>query len=1826
MTPLFTAFLAMLLAIALPPGNASADHVTITIDHDPFPAAVVGDPWSVIFTASSADATPPYHFSMSPGNLDGLTMADNGTLSGTPAQTGHFTATITATDSSPDSDPGSLDISIDVTANVSIAFGALTGDGPAGHSLMVGFPIWAPISVDGPVGDSHTPSGAVTLTGQDGTSCTLTLNAGQGSCALFFTASGVKAITATYSGDTYFNASAGTASPTIEALDLGSKALATGRNHTCLLEEDGAWSCWGLNYGYPAVPPATPPTTLLAAGEDLTCARKADGSLQCWGEDSSIKNGVPAGKAFVAVSIGRDAVCAIDANRELTCWGDGEYPGGANPIKTSPVGTYQAVTVGATHACAIRTNGAVVCWGALDPDGPNRLNPGGLTAQAIAAGDYHTCAIKPDHSLACWGDLSGDYPVPLGNSYTSISSGADYSCAQKTGGQLACWGGEDIGVDTTTGYLNLGSGAYHTCAILDDPDQGDSLACWRLPGDTLPDKAPSLSLHPAAEQAIYVPNGRTWSQAFTPGGSGGAYTLAISSGSLPGGLSLSGQSISGTTNATVGQDYGFTLRLTESWPNAAGLPLPLAPALRSYTYHVQSPATTTGLAVVTAPNPDGAYDAGAPVTIRATVTKNGALDLTGDVTMTSDGETCSSSVSAAGTADCTLFYGSGGVKEIQATYAGDTFYLPSTASPASLTVNPPTFRPMIAAGNEYTCSINSGGQPTCWGKDDSGQATPPLNRLFSNLSAGGATSCAVGADTRLSCWGWDSYGLVSLYRPPWAGYTSVSVGAEFACAQDYWGYVTCWGNLPSGLGVYPGLLAAKSISAGQDHFCGLNIGGMPLCWGDDTYGQRTVPPGTPALSAISAGGQVTCGIRSDTQAVVCWGSALSRANLPGASEAFEAVSAGDTHACGILHSADAAVDGTLRCWGDITGGKTAYPAGHFTTIDAGYDHTCALRTDGFLQCWGNNASGQAPVIGLAPASLPAVDVGVSWTQELDLTGGRVAAADGQAEGYAFSVISGTLPPGVALSYHAATRHEELKGPATAAGDYDFTLRITETGFSPALAADKAYHLHVRSAVTVMTSISPASPRMGEPVTVTVSVVETPGGAFTGRDPSGLVTVTALNPTTGNSRLCTVDLDAGEDHCIIYLIEPGEVEFSAAYPGDADFTPGDSLGDPARVSVPSFEHPSTLAAGPGRTFIFLGDGRLYCIGSGCDPNTFTGEYAAFSVGAWQACARTMDGSLVCELPGHPTGQWTEVAVGARHACALSPAGAPTCWGAGYGTPPGALADRMNQISAGTDYTCGIRKSDGSLACWGDGALGPGVPPAGDFTALAAGPQHACALRTDGSLACWGANTHGESTPPAGNTFTRVSAGDGFSCALDGQGHISCWGDNELGQTDEPLGVMTELASYGGHSAVLRDGLKLTFWGDNPATGEAPLVYHNTFSPVSIPALSRWDFFFDMAGDDDAPYGNRTPYAASIVSGTLPASLAGEEDPFALSPAGDHLAGVPGVPGVYDFTIRWEDNSPFPLVDVHTYQVTVTGGDLSVAIAPIYPGPALVANEFGFEYTVHNATLLPVPNVRLRVDLPPALEGLIVDGLAGCTPVGVTLDCLVGTLDPGASLAVRVTGRLTRNPGPILVTRAQVGSTEAAWPEIAEADNSASLSVPVEYQAEAYDETFDGAAPSANWSSGSVIVSPGGPRYLGDFDGSSPLGLSLSGLAPHKRLVVSFDLYIIGPWEGASATGLGEEALPTWQYGLPGEPPLFAGPFCSSGACDVALFPVSRNELGFPGDADARYHLTSTFWHSAGSLELAFSSSALPTGARWGIDNLVITLDSGETRIFLPVVKD
>lgn len=138
--------------------------------------------------------------------------------------------------------------------------------------------------------------------------------------------------------------------------------------------------------------------------------------------------------------------------------------------------------------------------------------------------------------------------------------------------------------------------------------------------------------------------------------------------------------------------------------------------------------------------------------------------------------------------------------------------------------------------------------------------------------------------------------------------------------------------------------------------------------------------------------------------------------------------------------------------------------------------------------------------------------------------------------------------------------------------------------------------------------------------------------------------------------------------------------------------------------------------------------------------------------------------------------------------------------------GACIDAVVQLAAGDNHACALRAS-GRIDCWGsnlNGALGDGgsgsngmpvrVTSTDRFVAIAAGGQLSCAIRDDGAMAIWGQGERGEMgdgrsgpgivqrTPRIVPDLTGVTA---IACGNQHAcavtgGVVMCWGEGSEGE--------------------------------------------------------------------------------------------------------------------------------------------------------------------------------------------------------------------------------------------------------------------------------------------------------------------------------------------------------------------------------------------------------------------------------------------------------------
>ena len=265
-----------------------------------------------------------------------------------------------------------------------------------------------------------------------------------------------------------------------------------------------------------------------------------------------------------------------------------------------------------------------------------------------------------------------------------------------------------------------------------------------------------------------------------------------------------------------------------------------------------------------------------------------------------------------------------------------------------ITATPLVNRPAsISSGYEYTCTLDAGGVPYCWGSDREGRASPPDAEGIESISSGAFHSCALHSEGSAVCWGANQYGQAS--PPEGEKFTAISSGGwGHTCALRADGSPACWGWNEYGQASPPQEERLTAISSGNFHTCALRTDGTPVCWGTHHDG-RASPPTGERFTGIDSGGFHTCALRADGSPV-CWGSDSEGQASPPKGERLTAISSGERHTCALRE------DGTAACWGDNKHAQSSPPEGkNFSAISSGHghtSHTCGITREGSILCWG----------------------------------------------------------------------------------------------------------------------------------------------------------------------------------------------------------------------------------------------------------------------------------------------------------------------------------------------------------------------------------------------------------------------------------------------------------------------------------------------------------------------------------------------------------------------------------------------------------------------------------------------------------------------------------------------------------------------------------------------------------------------------------------------------------------------------------------------------------------------------------------------------------
>lgn len=268
--------------------------------------------------------------------------------------------------------------------------------------------------------------------------------------------------------------------------------LAVGsQSHQCALMSDGTVRCRGFNAngelgigsmelreGAVEVPGVSGVAQVITT-RNATCARGRDGSVRCWGSNQ-----------YNLLGVGHEG--------DETCsWGSTPTPCRTRPTRVPGLDDVVWLAESETAVCAVRRDGSVWCWGSVDFLLPR--NGGGSSVPVRAPDFADVTALWPRRLGWVIRHLDGRYTTVGIFPALTVPAGAEmgegdrsaHTCYRlpdatvrclgqnangKVGNGTSAWPGDvETPVDPgLTRVRSIATGAYHTCAVLDDR----TVQCW----------------------------------------------------------------------------------------------------------------------------------------------------------------------------------------------------------------------------------------------------------------------------------------------------------------------------------------------------------------------------------------------------------------------------------------------------------------------------------------------------------------------------------------------------------------------------------------------------------------------------------------------------------------------------------------------------------------------------------------------------------------------------------------------------------------------------------------------------------------------------------------------------------------------------------------------------------------------------------------------------------------------------------------------------------------------------------------------------------------------------------------------------------------------------------------------------------------------------------------------------------------------------------------------------------------------------------------------------------------------------------------------------
>ena len=154
----------------------------------------------------------------------------------------------------------------------------------------------------------------------------------------------------------------------------------------------------------------------------------------------------------------------------------------------------------------------------------------------------------------------------------------------------------------------------------------------------------------------------------------------------------------------------------------------------------------------------------------------------------------------------------------------------------------------VAIGVRHGCARSGDGRVMCFGEDNFGQGSPPVEYAgrWLEMDGGYAHTCGRIDSGEMICFGINSDDQLDVPRTendgPIIDWKSVSVGGFAGCGIRDTDHILCWGSNYYGQTLIPETsLPWIGVGSGRYHTCGQRSDGSLHCWGWNSRGERDVP-------------------------------------------------------------------------------------------------------------------------------------------------------------------------------------------------------------------------------------------------------------------------------------------------------------------------------------------------------------------------------------------------------------------------------------------------------------------------------------------------------------------------------------------------------------------------------------------------------------------------------------------------------------------------------------------------------------------------------------------------------------------------------------------------------------------------------------------------------------------------------------------------------------------------------------------------------------------------------------------------------------------------